>query len=286
MTILQERPVTAPSVAIEWVTPEIAAEYLSKNIENNRKAKPSRIAAYARDIETGHWLFTGEAIKFDVDGHLVDGQNRCLAVLRAGLATQILVVRGLSKEAVYVLDSGMSRSGADAIHISGAADKSDPKNLAATARLHRSWTGGELGHAMTTGGAMSTMTKSELIEYLELNPTLDFAARYGQTVYGHLRLPISALAVAFDAFSRIDIDDTAEFFNRIRDGISGGPGDPFLTLSRRVTSDHLDGPRSIMPATALFYLFRTWNAFRSNEQLSRLQTGSRTSGWAPIPSLK
>lgn len=286
MSIVNQATVVNRSADIEWVTPATAAQYLAKNIENNRKAKPTRIAGYARDIQNGRWLFTGEAIKFDIDGNLVDGQNRLFAIIKADTPAEVLVVRGLTPEAVYVLDSGMSRSGADALTIAGVADKADPKDLAATARLHLAWVQGDIPNAGATGGSLPTMTKPELIEYIGRHPRLDFAARYGRTVYQHLRVPISALAVAFEAFERIDLDDTAEFFNRIRDGISAGNGDPFLTLSRRIVQDRQNGVRSILPATALFYLFRTWNAFRDGETLHKLQVGSRTSGFTPIPAPK
>jgi len=282
MTIVNPAAALTRTATIEWVTPALATEYLTHNIDNNRNAKPSRIAAYARDIQHGNWLFTGEAIKFDTDGRLVDGQNRLLAIIKADMPAEVLVVRGLTTEAVYVLDSGMSRSGADALTISGVAAKADPKDLAATARMHLAWTLGDIPHAGASN--LPTMTKPELIEYVRRNPRLDFAARYARPVYKSLRLPISAIAVAFEVFERIDIDDTAEFFNRIRDGISTGAGDPFLTLSRRVVSDRNDGNRSILPSTALYYLFRTWNAFRVGEQLHRLQAGTRTNGFTTIPA--
>jgi hypothetical protein len=283
MTIISEKAVSERSVSVEWITPALAAEYLTHNIANNRRPKPTRIAAYTRDIQNGNWLFTGEAIKFDIHGHLVDGQNRLHAIINADMPAEVLVIRGLTPEAVNVLDSGMSRSGADAITISGIAERSDPKDLAATVRLHLAWQNGDLPHAGVTSGGLPTMTKTEMIEYIGRHPRLDFAARYGRAVYANLRLPVGSLAVAWEAFERIDIDDTAEFFNRIRDGISTGIGDPFLTLSRRVVSDRNDGLRSIPPARGLFYLFRTWNAFRGGEILHKLQAGSRTSGFTPIP---
>lgn len=281
MTILN--PTVERTAAVEWVTPALAKEYLSRNIENNRKPKASKISAYARDITNGNWLFTGEAIKFDIAGNLVDGQNRCMAIVAADMPVEVLVVRGLSTEAVHLLDSGTSRSGADAITIAGMAHRADPKDLAATARLHRAFWAGDVPTAGTGSAAFGVFTKSELIEYLQENQQLDFAARYGKSVYPHLRLPVSSLSVAFDTFNSIDLDATSEFFHRIRDGISTGAGDPFLTLSRRVVQDRQAGLRSIPPAQGLFYLFRTWNAFRAGESMTKLQIGSKLNGWTPIP---
>lgn len=288
MTIVSEGPRRTGSVTadMEIITPDVARQYLTLNISNNRKLKRGRIAGYARDMRNGNWLFTGEAIKFDTDGNLVDGQNRLEGVVLADTPAAFLVVRGVSKEAVALLDSGVARSGADALTIAGVADKSDAKDLAATARVHRGYYMGDMPNAMSNTGGQQQFTKQELIEYLEKNPQLDFAARFARGLYKYLPLPVGAVATAFDSFSKLSIDDTAEFFNRIRDGISTGPGDPFLTLSRRVASDRLEDHGRILPSTALFYLFRTWNAFRADEQLARLQVGSRQSGFTPIPAPK
>lgn len=283
MTIVSSGRVAAVTADIEIITPDIARQYLTQNIANNRKKKDAKITAYARDIRSGGWVLTGEAIKFDEDGNLVDGQNRLSAVIVADTAAAFLVVRGISREAVALLDSGTSRSGADALTIAGVVGHADAKDLAAAARLHRAYMMGDIVHAMSTLGGSAQLTKRELIDYLGRNPHLDFAARFGRGVYKSLPVPISSLAVAYDVFSRLNVDDTAEFFNRIRDGISAGIGDPFLTLSRRVAADRAEGVRNISASTGLYYLFRTWNAFRASEPMNRLQVGTKQNGWTTMP---
>lgn len=57
-----------------------------------------------------------------------------------------------------------------------------------------------------------------------------------------------------------------------------------MTLSRRVSNDLQAGlSRRILSGQALFYLFRTWNAFREHESLIKLQIGSSQAGYTPIP---
>lgn len=67
-----------------YVTPEMAVEFLAANIDRNRNVKKSRINGYVRDIQTDNWVLTGEAVKSDVRGRLIDGQNRCQAIVSAG----------------------------------------------------------------------------------------------------------------------------------------------------------------------------------------------------------
>ncbi|WP_259613967.1 hypothetical protein [Microbacterium paraoxydans] len=270
-----------------FVTPELAVSWLALNIDNNRNVRKSRINGYVRDIQSDRWVVTGEAIKFDTAGRLVDGQNRCQAIVAAGKGAWVLVVRGISEDALVVLDSGSSRNAGDMLVITGLADRADAKDVGAIARLYAAYQAGDVKHAASNLGGSTGITKSELAEAVLAIPDIEFAARRARGMYRYLRLPVSALGVAFLEFSKLDVDDAAEFFNRIRDGIQNGPGDPFLTLSRRVSNDLQAGAsRRIVPGQALFYLFRTWNAFREGEQLVKLQIGSPQAGFTPIPVLK
>ncbi|SDR83685.1 hypothetical protein [Microbacterium paraoxydans] len=267
-----------------FVTPELAVSWLALNIDNNRNVRKSRINGYVRDIQSDRWVITGEAIKFNASGRLVDGQNRCQAIVAAGKGAWVLVVRGISEDALIVLDSGSSRNAGDMLVITGLADRADAKDVGAIARLYSAYQAGDVKHAASNLGGSTGITKSELAEAVLAIPDIEFAARHARGMYRYLRLPVSALGVAFLEFSKLDVDDTAEFFNRIRDGIQNGPGDPFLTLSRRVSNDLQAGAsRRIVPGQALFYLFRTWNAFREGEQLVKLQIGSPQAGFTPIP---
>ncbi|MEV7875574.1 hypothetical protein [Microbacterium sp. NPDC089188] len=268
-----------------FVTPDMAAEFLSVNIDRNRNIKKSRISGYVRDIQTDNWILTGEAIKFDVNGRLIDGQNRCHAIVGAGKGAWALVVRGISEEALVVLDSGSARNTGDMLIVTGLAEKADAKDVGAIARLWVAWKSGDVRHAASNLGGSSQLTKTEMAEAVMGIANIEFAARHARLMYRYLRLPVSALGVAFLEFSALDVDDTAEFFNRIRDGIQNGPGDPFLTLARRVVNDLQAGAsRRILPGQALFYLFRTWNAYRSDESLIKLQVGSPQAGFTPVPT--
>lgn len=113
------------------VTPDIAAAWLDRNLNNRRKAG-RHIEKMARDMAAGRWLFSGEAIKFDINERLIDGQHRLEACVKSGAPFETLVIYGLSPEAQTVLDSGKSRSAADVISLDGLHHAN---HLAAAARL-------------------------------------------------------------------------------------------------------------------------------------------------------
>lgn len=273
--------VSIPTVSIEDLTPAKAEQFLTKNVKNRNK-KGGKIEKYARDMAAGNWRLTGEAIKFDHDGNLTDGQNRCYAVILSGATIQTMVIRGLDPDAMTVMDSGTPRSPGDSLNLAGYTNG---KDLAAVANVHKAWTEGYFRHCMTARPTNVAVTNAEAVDYVKANPSLESAMQFTVPVKASLPLPIGSLATAFIEFCEIDPDQAVEFFDRIRDFKTDGAGDPVATLLKRVASDKQKA-RAILPSTGLFYLIRAWNAFRANEQLTKFQIGSVERGWAPIPEPK
>ena len=104
------------------VTPDMAEKWLSRNIEHNRKINDERVNAYAREMKDGKWLVTGQAIQFDENGVLIDGQHRLQAVIKAQTPVQMLVTKGLSPMAINVIDTMQARSVNQIMRMTGASD--------------------------------------------------------------------------------------------------------------------------------------------------------------------
>lgn len=103
---------------IEIITPEKAREYLKRNCRNNRKIGERRVQNYAKDMAAGAWQLNGEAIKFNKDGILIDGQHRLLAVIKAGVPIKMLVIRDVDNT-VSLYDRGYSRATYSSLLMSG-----------------------------------------------------------------------------------------------------------------------------------------------------------------------
>ena len=69
-----------PYVENVTITPQVAQMMLEHNT-HNRNLTESRAQAYARDMASGNWRYTGEGIKFGPDGTLLDGQTRLRAIV-------------------------------------------------------------------------------------------------------------------------------------------------------------------------------------------------------------
>ncbi len=107
--------------AVEYITPKKAQEYLARNTMN-RKANKEIVAYYANMMSRGQWSLNGEPIIFASDGTLLDGQQRLLAIIKAGVGVHIFVVRGVSKSAMPTIDTGKVRNTSDVCAVAGIPD--------------------------------------------------------------------------------------------------------------------------------------------------------------------
>jgi len=109
------------SIEIVDITPSVAASWLDKNHKNRRKST-RHLAQSARDMKSGNWQLTGDSIKFDKNGTLVDGQHRLAACVESDSAFKSLVVYGLETTTRNVIDTGKGRSNSDVLTMHGASN--------------------------------------------------------------------------------------------------------------------------------------------------------------------
>ncbi len=105
--------------SLETLTKETAEYYLSLN-SKNRKINAKRVAKYLRDMNDGRWKVVPDAIGFNKEGALTNGQHRLQAFIKSELNTiQFFVVKGLEKSAFDVTDNGRPRSASDLLNSLG-----------------------------------------------------------------------------------------------------------------------------------------------------------------------
>lgn len=95
-------------MGFELITPQIAEDYLKKNVNNYRKIDKNRVDSYALDMAAGKWVKNGEAIVFGKNGELQDGQHRLNAIIKSNTPVWIYVVRNADNTRTY--DVGTSRT--------------------------------------------------------------------------------------------------------------------------------------------------------------------------------
>lgn len=102
---------------LQVMTPKEATRIIEKSNIDNRKVRPHHVEWFSNLIKNGEWILTHQGIAFDVNGRLVDGQHRILAIAKSGVDTPILVTRNLKAEAYNAIDTHSRRNMADVYKI-------------------------------------------------------------------------------------------------------------------------------------------------------------------------
>lgn len=100
------KPIT-PSATVEQITPAAAAEYLKHLHPSQRALRERNVADYVRSLKAKEgWALQADAITFDTQGLLMNGQHRLTACVRAGVPFTAVVLRGAPPESMGVIDIG------------------------------------------------------------------------------------------------------------------------------------------------------------------------------------
>lgn len=242
-----------------WISPEMATLWLARNV-NNRKVRFNRINTMARDMAMDHWRYTGEAIKFDVAGRLLDGQHRLMAIVKANVTVKMLVIVGLDEDAQSYMDAGARRTAADALNFRNEAQASF---LAASVRL---------GIVVERGAntQKDPISNAEIIEWLtyhsDIRRSVGQAARYTSKY----DLKPSTMGYGLWRMTKVDEEECEYFFRDIIEMRTDGPGDPVYTLLARLRTARKNREH-MTNLVELNFLSRTWNARRMGQELKILK---------------
>lgn len=261
---------------VEKVTPQIAEEWLGKNV-HNRNIRGRIVDAYARDMAAGRWRLTGEAVKFSTNGTLLDGQHRLQAVIRAGVPVELFVLRGLEPETQEVMDSGSARTAGDALRLRGQTARYT--SLAAAARLGV-LRGADTSIDGSTGGKVTTL---EILDFLDANPDLVDAVEMAVMHKTQIDVPMSVLSLAIFELSGVDTEACDIFITRVAEKTHLVKGDAILALNERLAEIRRTR-RHASRADYLSLIFRAWNYWRTDKTVAALPLRSgRGSDAVDIP---
>ncbi len=261
---------TTPDLAIEFlgVTGPMAVQWLAEKA-SNRNVRKGRVVEFARDMLANNWHPTGEAIKFDTTGAMVDGQHRCEAVALAAktkpdIVVNMLVVRNVPPEAQAVMDTNTRRTAADQLKIAGYGNYA---MLSAAAKWCVIWD----RKVLYADRMLKSVTHAEILDYVKENPQLQEICNYVMNrLNAHIDMPSGYIGTGYYVCWRIAPDEADEFFARLADGVMLDQNDPILALRNRLRD--LKADRSSLPGDLyLSLLFRSWNARRLGKKVHKLQ---------------
>jgi len=266
------------------LTEDLARELLGRNLKN-RPVKRGAIVRYVDDIVMHRWHFTAEPIKLDAAGNLLDGQNRCLAVIAANeklreqaeasgelyipVSIRVLLVRGLDSAAQDVMDTGKTRSVGDQLAIRGVSSYS---MMAAAVRTIL-----VLLSSTDRVGRPAHPSHAEMLEFYdaykqELDDIKESTPDYGNTSGINGSVLIAARFLLQQTCD--DTEAIESFFKPIWTGADLSEGNPILALRTRMQQAKLNREVIVNPVAATVVL-RAWNAWRKGETLYKIPLRTR-----------
>ena len=139
-TMLKDAILTKVDVALVDVTPNMAREWLECNIKTNRTLKTKVVEKYANDMKAGKFGINPDAITFNAEGELVNGQHRLSAVIKAKTNVMMFVAFGfpITAQELLNVDRGAQRTIADNLELSGMTDEVYTRNVSTASMFLRS----------------------------------------------------------------------------------------------------------------------------------------------------
>lgn len=235
------------------VTPELAIQWLSKPAKN-RSLSENHVSRLARSLRQGDWVPTNDAISFNDDGELTNGQHRLTAISQTGIPAQCLVVKGIGMEA---LDAGRKRSVADGLGIEGI---DSPLILSpAITMLWRYENNVRSGMNPTLAEARRILkANSEMSESVPFGWASRSILSSGKGTFLHYMA------------SRRNKDVADEFMSRLADGVSLAGTSPILLLRNRLIG-HKSGESLVHKDEIMDLSIKAWNLFELRQECKLLK---------------
>lgn len=254
------------------VEPSLARLWLETANTRNRRMDKARVAEYVKAMREGHWKLSNDAIAFDSDSVLINGQKRLQAVVDSGLTQVFAVMEGCDPEDQNVMDVGQARKAGQQLQIQGWKNGNV---AAAIVRALLRWHGA--GMQGTYRPSIDEIARFADNHRARLEVATDVAARVGRKV-ALSRALVGALCftaydLAVESPATVPAEVVAEFFDLLETGANMPADHPIMVLRDRVARYQRPGSRSINQSDAekLYDLVRTWNAHRKGERYRKLQ---------------
>lgn len=255
------------------IHPTIAEKWIEK-LGRNRKVIPTHLRRLEKVLQDGEFVVTGETIKFDKDGNLIDGQHRLMACRNTGIPIESWVVFGLEPEVFDKLDQGKMRTAA---HVLSIEDVKDSRTVAATVVAIR---GIEIAikSGNMPGGAGWTL-KERLEPYDVRQFALDnrdlleesVAAIRNHADARALLKPPSTFGALYFLLAKKNYQRTVEFFELLSSGTGLDNKSPILKLRQTLIGCLTDKLNRRSAPWKAAVTIKVWNAWLAGEEMKTIR---------------
>jgi hypothetical protein len=192
------------------IEPLYAKELLARN-NKNRKLSNKLVNKLAYQIEQNKWYEdTGESIKVDKYGNLLDGQHRLNAIVKANKAVKTILITDMEPEAMNYIDTGKSRSAKDLLVLNNVKYANLIVSLVSV-------------YYDPTMMRTKTMSNKDILDcYYRNKNEFDYCAKKGSKYYDQSNQMISKsdITIMLYLFRKKDLELADNFVKMVSTGIS------------------------------------------------------------------
>ena len=275
-TEVGDTPTGTPEVVP--VTPEMAAEMLTHNVDNYRKLTPRIVQQYARDMASNKWDFNGQTITFDDKGHLNNGQHRLTAVVESGVAIWFVIVRGVKPESRVTVDTQYKRTIGQILDAEGESNATVLG--AALGALYRFKLGDEFKSQKNGSGA----SPRDLLEMLQTYPEIRSSVKLGKALGAQIRCPVGIMAALHFVLWERCPDDADAFYSSLTTGANLSEDSPIFLLRKAFERDQKE-IRKLTARHRLALTIKAWNLWITGETMKQLSWRPGGSKPEPFPEI-
>ncbi len=251
---------------LELVTPKQAKEWLESSNTKNRNIREQHVNMLAREMELGRWKENGDAICFDWNGRLLDGQHRLSACMKSDKPFYTNVTRNIDPAADITKDKGIPKTASDHLVLEG---EKHGTLLASILRGIWAWENGKL-----SGYRSIKTSTADLIDTLRQHPN---ARESATAVQNNDVMPGSLAGFCHYAFGTKDPDARDVFFHRLFTGLDVAPTDSVYHLRQYMLHAKSSRTQAKLTVTSTLALtINAWNAMRQGKFVKQLKYRAAT----------
>ena len=183
----------------------------------------------AEIIKREEWRISTDAIGFDLDGVLINGQHRLMAAVVAELPIEVFVARNLPRESQDIIDDTLSRRLGDALRLRG---ETDVHKLAAGIGWYARITYAEMSNSPHYADNARRPSIPQLLRLFDENQGLRDSLRSVNPTQRALKLRPGPTVAVHYRLSIVDAEQTELFFSKLKTGEMLAARDPILILRR------------------------------------------------------
>jgi len=239
------------ALAIERITPTIAADWMRRNI-SNRKISRTLVSFLSQQLRQGEWIVNGETLIFDWDDNLLNGQHRLKACLESGVSFTSVIVRGIDPAAFKTMDTGSARRLSDVLYLGGELN---PKILATAIRTY--WVMQDLPHRYR-----KRLNHTAALRFFEQHPELRKSVEFAID-NGISSVLSPGYGAAFHYATREKDQQLADdFWSRLATGERLQRDEAVYTLRERLIQSRTHPDKKLSRDLLIVLCIRAWNSVR------------------------